>query len=155
MKGLRIFFFLTMFFNSLFFSCSVNQKDEAGIILDIPTLINKLPSEIVNLLGEPDTIYYDQVLNKKFLVHRYVKHDIEIQYLKGKANDIIVNDPLSIEFKAESLSYFGIKPAIPTVFRENEMIKWKNYSGLKTINFYKVKKDNFGNIISFKIYFKA
>lgn len=138
-----------------FWSCSPNRIEEGGLILDIPILINKTPTEVVEILGEPDTSYYEQVLAKSFLVHRYKKHDIEVQYLKGKSNDIIINEPLPVKFDPESLKHFGLKPIEPTVSREKGMLKWKNYSGLKTINFYKVRVDSAGNIIGYKIFFKA
>lgn len=156
MKLMKLIIYICSFLIcSSFYSCSESPSDQAGLILNIPSLVNKLPNEVAEILGEPDTVYYDQVLNKKFFVQRYKRHDIEIQYLKGRANDIIVNQPWPVDFEAGSLRYFGIKPAQPTVYHENEMIKWKNHSGLKTINFYKVRKDSTGNIISYKIFFKA
>lgn len=145
--------FIAIYF--YFCGCAKSEIKEKDIILDIPNLIEKSPTEVVTILGEPDTVYYEQVLRKKFLVQRYRKHDIEIQYLNGKSNDIVINDPLPIEFKMESLNLLGIKPALPTEYREKEILKWKNYSGLKTINFYKVRTNSAGNIISFKIFFKA
>lgn len=151
MKKVTLAVFL--FVGSFIFSCT--SSDDSQMILDVPNLVQKLPEEVVGVLGEPDTVYYDQVFNKKFLVQRYKEHDLEIQYLNGKSNDIILNDASLIEFKQESLNRFGIKPAIPTVFRDKEMIKWKNHSGLKTINFYNVKLDSVGNIINFTIFFKG
>lgn len=135
-------------------SCSSPTTEEVGLVLDIPNLVHKTPTEVVEILGEPDTSYYVRILTKTFLVHGYKDHDIKIQYLKGKSDDIVVNDP-QVEFKEESLRHFGIEPAPPTVFREKAMLKWKNYSGLKTINFYNVTTDSLGNIRSYKIYFKA
>ncbi len=136
-------------------SCVEKAPKEDLIVLDIPHLIQHSPTEVVEILGEPDTTYTLQILSRKILVQRYKKFDLEIQYLKGKSNDIIINDPLHIPFSPESLKYFGLKEATPTSFQENKAIKWKNYNGLKTIHFYKVQKDSTGNIVSYKIFFRA
>lgn len=155
MKNIRNSLGLFIVFWFCFSACSESKLKEESIILNIPNLIHKTPTEVVAILGKPDTVYYEQVLRKTFLVQRYKNLDLEIQYIKGKSNDIIINDPIPIEFKKESLSLFGIKPAQPTEHREKEMLKWKNYSGLKTINFYKVRTDSAGNIVSYKIFFKV
>lgn len=136
-------------------SCA--QKDETNIILDVRSIINKSPEEVVEILGEPDTTYTERILGKALFCQRYTKHNIEIQYPESLSTDIVIYGPHELPFTQSALKAFNIKyqKKHPSQYEKDVLMRWYDFDEFEAISFYNVRKDSLGQINNYSIFFKA
>ena len=119
---------------SILLSCNSAEKD--NIIFNAPDLVDKSPMEVVDILGEPDSIFHRTLFGKQYFIQYYDKHGIEVRHYQGKIKGVIVNEPYPLAFEPETITKFGINYVEPTNYDSSAMIMWKNIEGFKVINFY-------------------
>lgn len=131
--------------------------ESRGPILDIENVVDKTPQQVEAILGRPDTSYTQTIVTKHIFTQIYKdEFDIEIMYPKGLATDIVVlNGAPKLPFEASILTRFGLKEIPPSHVRKNFYIKWKNYPGFKTINFFVTDLDSAGRVEQFRLFFKS
>jgi hypothetical protein len=143
---------------SLFVICFIGCNS-ANEEFTIKQITNKLPEEVVEILGEPDSAYFQTVVTKRFFTQRYNqlegKYDVEIQYLSGRSNDIIITDIIDDHpYDEKVLVNFGLPEAPPTETLPNGYFKWKGFEGFHVVNVYSTHLDDSGVADDFKIFFK-
>jgi hypothetical protein len=154
--SLRIFLSVSVALLSLLAGgCSVGHSSE--VLLDVPSVINKTPVEVVELLGEPDTTYIETILGRKLFCQRYDKHNIEIQFPDSLSTEIVVYGPHGLPFTQSALKAFNIphQKAHPSQHEKNRLMRWYDYKEFEAISFYNVQEDAAGAIENFSIFFKA
>jgi hypothetical protein len=146
-------FYLLLFF----FLTSCQKKDETDIILDVRSVINKRPEEVIKILGEPDTTYTEMILGKSLFCQRYAKHNIEIQYPESLSTDIVIYGPHELPFTQSALKAFDIhyQKKHPSQYEKDVLMRWYDFDEFETISFYNVQKDSSGQINNYNIFFKA
>ncbi|MGB3587876.1 MAG: hypothetical protein WBA23_15110 [Tunicatimonas sp.] len=117
----------------LMYNCTSPNEN---VVFNAPLLLSKSPTEVTQILGEPDTVYNRTFFGKQYFIQYYNKHGIEVRHYQGKIEGVIVNEPYPLEFKPETITKFGIKYVEPTKYDSSAMIMWKNIDGFKVINFY-------------------
>jgi hypothetical protein len=138
-----------------FASCDTDSRK-----FDVREITHKLPEEVEAIMGKPDTSYFHTVVTKRFFAQEYHqvngKFDLEIQYIDGRSDDIIVTN-LSDDhpFNPEVLSLFGLPVATPTETFENGYFKWKDFEGYHIINAYSTHLDDSGRVDEYKVFFKS
>lgn len=137
----------------LLFACEKSQSP----ILDIENVVDKTPQQVEAILGRPDTSYTQTIVTKHIFTQIYKdEFDIEIMYPDGLATDIVVlNGAPKLPFEASILNRFGLKEITPSHVLEKSYIKWKNYPGFKTINFFVTDLDSAGQVEQFRLFFKS
>ena len=132
--------------------CSCEQP-----ILDIVAIADKTPKEVEEILGQPDTAYTQLIVAKPIFTQIYEKEfEIEIMYPDGLSTDIVVFDVApKLPFEYSIISKFGLDAIPPSDVLDNAYIKWKNYPGYKTINFFVTDLDDKGNVEQFRLFFKS
>lgn len=126
-------------------------------ILDVEEVADKTPQQVVEILGKPDTAYTQVFVTKHVFTQIYKREfEIEIMYPEGLSTDIVVFDVApKLPFEAEIIEKFGLPQIPPSDIVENTYIKWKNYPGYKTINFFVTDLDSAGNMEQFRLFFKS
>lgn len=147
--------YLILFGMTLLIMGSCTKKD---LILDIQKVVDKTPHQVVGLLGEPDTAYTQVIVRKPIFTQIYERdYKIEIMYPEGLSTDVVIYDPApGLPYSSKTLSRFGLDNSIsPSDSMANAYLKWKNYPGFKTINFFATKLDSAGGIKQYRIFFKS
>lgn len=131
-------------------------KDEK-LILDVRSVINKSPEEVVSILGEPDTTYTEKIPGKEIFCQRYREHNIEIQYPESLSTDIVVYGPHNLAFTQSALEAFNIRyqEQHPSQYERDAVMRWYDFKEFAAISFYNVQKNPEGVITNYTIYFKA
>jgi hypothetical protein len=126
-------------------------------VCNVEEIADKTPQEVVNILGEPDTAYTQVIVTKPIFTQIYKREfDIEIMYPDGLSTDIVVFDAApKLPFEAGIIEKFGLQQIPPSDVVANTYIKWKNYPGYKTINFFVTDLDSAGNVEQFRLFFKS
>ena len=126
-------------------------------VLDVNNVVDRTPKEVVSILGEPDTTYTQMIVTKPIFTQLYSRdYKIEIMYPEGLSTDIVIYNPApSLPFDPSTLKYFGLDYVHPSDVMENAYIKWKNYPGYTTINFFATDLDSTGAVEQFNLFFKS
>jgi len=135
--------------------CLVSCKQT---ILDVEEVADKTPQQVVEILGKPDTAYTQVFVTKHVFTQIYRREfEIEIMYPDGLSTDIVVFDAApKLPFEAGIIEKFGLQQMMPpSDVVANTYIKWKNYPGYKTINFFVTDLDSTGNVEQFRLFFKS
>lgn len=127
---------------------------------DVREITHKLPEEVEVVMGKPDSAYFQTVVTKKFYTHQYHqidgKFDVEIQYINGRSDDIIITDIVDDHpYDTKVLSLFGLPDIAPSETFENGYFKWRDFEGYHVINMYATHLDEAGVVDDYKIFFKA
>ncbi len=117
----------------LLYCCTSYSED---VVFNAPSLLNKSPTEVIGILGEPDTVFQRTFFGKQYFIQYYNEYGVEVRHYQGKIKGVIVNEPYPLEFKPETIIKFGISYVEPTKYDSSAMIMWKNIDGFKVINFY-------------------
>jgi hypothetical protein len=151
MKQLQILFTALV----LFSACS--SKEESGVILDVRAVMNKKPSEVIEILGPPDSTYTEKILGHEIFCQRYREHNIEIQYPDSVSTDIVVYGPHGLPFNQTALKAFKLpyQKRHPSQHMKESLMRWYDFDEFEAISMYNVDKDTTGAIRNFNIYFKA
>jgi hypothetical protein len=152
MKILNILFAVFVLF--LLGGC---DKKASGLVLDVRSVINKTPSQVADVLGEPDTTYVERILGKQIFCQRYRTHNIEIQYPEELSTDIVIYGPHDLPFTQEALKAFSLPHSKyhPKQFERDALLRWYDFDEFQTISFYNVEKDSAGKIRNFSVFFKT
>ncbi len=136
---------------------SCTQWGSKDILLDVKAIVNKSPKEVEKIIGTPDSTYTLQIMGKKTFCQLYKKHNIEIQYPKLLATDIIVYGPHELPFNQTALSAFNLDYRVqhPSDYMKDRFIRWSDFEEFSAITFYNTKKDSLNNITDFNIFFKV
>ncbi len=126
-------------------------------ILDVEELADKTPQQVEEILGKPDTAYTQVFVTKHVFTQIYRRDfEFEIMYPEGLSTDIVVFDAApKLPFEAGIIEKFGLQQLPPSDVLANAYIKWKNYPGYKTINFFVTDLDSAGNVEQFRLFFKS
>ncbi len=127
------------------------------IILDVEEVTDKTPEQVAKILGTPDTAYTQVIVTKPVFTQIYRREfEIEIMYPEGLSTDIVVFDAApNLPFEAGIIEKFGLQQMPPSDVVANTYIKWKNYPGYKTINFFATDLDSAGKVEQFRLFFKS
>nr|WKN37622.1 hypothetical protein K4G66_02710 [Tunicatimonas sp. TK19036] len=125
--------YLIVFAFVCLFSCNTPEEE---IVFNAPELIAKSPTEVADILGEPDSAYTRTVFGKQYFIQFYKDHQVEVRHYQGKIKEIVVQDPYPLEFTPATITRFGIDYVEPTQYDSLAMIMWKNIDGFKAVNFY-------------------
>jgi hypothetical protein len=147
--------FIVLLISVLLISC-IDQK-KADLILDVRTIINKRPQEVIKILGEPDTTYTEKILGKQIFCQRYKKHNIEIQYPYSLSTDIVIYGPHGLSFTQSALKAFNLpyQKQHPSQYEKDVLMRWYDFDEFAAISFFNVQKDSIGRIDNFNIFFKV
>lgn len=145
-------FRITIILCSILFLVSCKQT-----ILDVEDVTDKTPEQVTKILGKPDTAYTQVIVTKPVFTQIYRREfEIEIMYPEGLSTDIVVFDAApKLPFEAGIIEKFGLPQIPPSDVVANTYIKWKNYPGYKTINFFVTDLDSTGNVEQFRLFFKS
>ncbi|WKN42034.1 hypothetical protein [Tunicatimonas pelagia] len=124
---------LTPLLISWLLCCCTPSND---IVFDALSLVNKSPTEVAEILGQPDTIFQRTFFGKQYFIQYYNEYGVEVRHYQGKVRGVIVNEPYPLEFKPETITKFGIDYVEPTKYDSLSTIVWKNIEGFKVVNFY-------------------
>ena len=126
-------------------------------ILEVEEVADKTPEQVAKILGKPDTAYTQVIVTKPVFTQIYRREfEIEIMYPEGLSTDIVVFDAApNLPFEAGIIEKFGLQQIPPSDVVANTYIKWKNYPGYKTINFFVTDLDSAGNVKQFRLFFKS
>ena len=126
-------------------------------LLDVNSIVNKTPLEVEGILGAPDTSYTQRIVTKDIFTQIYnVGCAVEIMYPEGLSTDIVVLDGApKFAFEASTITRFGLEEVPPSDVMPNAYIKWKNYPGYTTINFFATDLDSTGAVEQFNLFFKS
>ena len=151
---IRIFLLL---FVALILLTGCNNGRDPKLILDVASVINKTPDEVIAVLGEPDTTYIEKVVGKEIFCQRFGRHNIEIQYPELLSTDIVIYGPHDLPFTQVALKAFNVEyhQQHPSHFEHDAVMRWYDLNEFEAISFYNVKKDATGDIDNFYIYFKS
>jgi hypothetical protein len=143
---------VTIIFCAVWFLVSCKQT-----ILDVEEVADKTPQQVVKILGTPDTAYTQVFVTKPVFTQIYRREfEIEIMYPEGLSTDIVVFDAAPrLPFESGIIERFGLQHISPSDVVANTYIKWKNYPGYKTINFFVTDLDSAGNVEQFRLFFKS
>ena len=144
----RFIYSIMLFF--LITRCS----QEKEVIYDVASLKHKTPTEIAEIVGEPDTSFYKMILGKRYYIQRYNQYITDFRHLDGNLKEVILNQPHPLKFDPATITRFGLEYKEPTDMDTTAMILWKNYPEFVAVNFYKVgtkKPDSLD--VNFRIYF--
>ena len=130
-------------------------NSERGVILDVSSVVNKTPEEVIRILGTPDTTYTERILGKTIFCQRYVAHNIEIQYPESLSTDIVIYGPHGLPFTQSALKAFNIRQQHPAQYERDAVMRWYDLDKFAAVSFYNVVKGSDGGIDNFTIYFKA
>lgn len=132
-------------------ACGPADKREQ-IVLDIPAIAHKTQEQLLAILGQPDSSYYQKRGGRKIPVQLYQPHQIEVYFPAGKATEIVVNEPGPMWYNEASLSYFNIEPMAPNRERSKAAMKWSEVQGFKYITFFSqnIQADT---VSSFRMFF--
>jgi hypothetical protein len=135
--------------------CSEARSSE--VLLDVPSVMNKTPEQVADVLGKPDTVYTETIHGKKLFCQRYHKHNIEIQYPDSLSTGIVVYGPHDLPFSQSALKAFNIRhqKAHPSQHEKNKVMRWYEFNEFETISFYNVQEDSAGAVKNFSIFFMA
>lgn len=145
-------FRIALTFALLFLLWSCDQP-----ILDVEKIADKTPQQVEAILGKPDSSFTQMIVTKPIFTQIYEdEFRIEIMYPDGLSTDIVVFDVFpKVPFEAETIRKFGLKEIPPSHVLRNSYIKWKNYPGYKTINFFATDLDTAGRVEQFRLFFKS
>lgn len=128
------------------------------VFLNVEHVVDLTPSEVVDYLGDPDTTYTQVIVNKPIYTQIYDReYKVEIMYPEGLSTDVIIYDPLpGLPYSPQTLTRFNLDVSIhPSDTMANAYLKWKNYPGFKTINFFATRLDSAGRVSQYRIFFKS
>lgn len=139
-----------------FTSCKEKRQDPA-LLLDIRSIVNRTPTQVISILGEPDTTYTERIAGKAFYCQRYWKHNVEIQYPDSLSTDIVIYGPHGLPFAQSALKAFNIEYQTkhPSQYEKDILMRWYNFDEFEAISFYNVEKDSQGRILNYNIFFKS
>ena len=127
------------------------------VIVDAPAVLNESPEKVIGMLGEPDSTYHKHILGGKALAHYFVKYNIEVQYLQGKAGYVIVNGPHGLPFTEKALKAFKVKAlGEPEQFHEKKLIRWMTLEApVEAVSFFNTQLDSLGEVQNFSVMIKG
>lgn len=140
----------------LILACGPDER-HTHIIFDVSAIANKPPEEVVEALGEPDSVYVLRMMGKQTPCQYYKEYNLEIQYSGSRATDLVVYGPRNLPFDQTALSAFNLdyRNHHPSDYRKESFIRWTDFDNFSTITFYSPKKDSLKNIASYDIFFKT
>jgi hypothetical protein len=126
-------------------------------VFDINSIVNKTPYEVEAILGTPDTSYTQRIVTKDIFTQIYSAGcEVEIMYPNGLSTDVVIlNGSPQFAFEASTITKFGLEEIPPSEVLPNAFIKWKNYPGYTTINFFATDLDSTGSVAQFNLFFKT
>lgn len=147
--------FLCFCFLMVLISCK--EETESTVLIDVQSVVNKTPAEVIATLGQPDSTYTERIAGKPLFCQLYRKHNIEIQYPDSLSTDIVIYGPHGLPFSQSALKAFKIayQKKHPSQYERDILMRWYDFDDFEAISFYNVQKDREGQIENFYIYFKA
>lgn len=132
-----------------------NLKEQRSLKLDILSIFDKSPEEVIAVLGQPDSSYTQYVVTIPVYTQWYGEHHLEIQYLEPdkRSRDIVLHQSDGVSFGPEGLKAFGLQAAIPKVNNPNNL-RWDNQQGFSIIHFYARQTNPATGEEEFKVFFK-
>jgi hypothetical protein len=100
---------------------SQGSASTVPVIFDVKAVVAKTPAQVTKLLGKPNEVQK----SKYGTVHKYQKPDVEILFMSGKANIIMINGLDSIPFKPAAIQALGLPVAVPTFANEKFVMRWE------------------------------
>ncbi|HYF67867.1 MAG TPA: hypothetical protein VD884_07020 [Ohtaekwangia sp.] len=135
-------------------ACSPVAKND--VIIDIKSIVNKNPEQVIEMLGNPDSSYNKIIFGKAYFIQQYEKlNEAEIRFLNNVAHEVIINRTHGIDFNPTSLNKFGFEEKAPSSFDTTAFYAWKNLDDIQIANMYLIgtrKTDSTKH--NFKIYFR-
>jgi len=132
-----------------------NLKEQRSLQLDVLSIADKSPEEVIEVLGQPDSSYVQYVVTIPVYTQWYGDRHLEIQYLEPekRARDIVLHSSEGVTFGPEGLKAFGLQAATPSVNNPNNL-RWDNQQGFSIINFYARQTKPETGQEEFKVFFK-
>jgi hypothetical protein len=139
------------------FAAGCRDQSREEVVLDVRAIANRSSSEVVAILGKPDSVYTLRMMGKVIFCQLYKDHHVEIQYAESLASDIIVYGQECLPFDQTALSFFKLdyREQHPADYRKGSFIRWDDFREFSAISFYNPSKDSLGNIRAFDIFFKV
>lgn len=108
----------------------------AAPVVDLARIAGKTKEEVAMVLGKPDSI----LTVKGGEQARYGKGDIEIVFVKGKADWITVGALAEVPFAPKALEALGLKETPPS-FGNRHVMRWKTLPGLLEVAIFPGQKN--------------
>lgn len=127
------------------------------VIVDAPAVLNESPERVTEILGEPDSTYSKIVLGGEALAHYFVRYNIEVQYLNGKAGFITIGGPHGLPFSEKALSAFKVEAVgEPDQFQDKKLIRWLQMEPpVEAVSFFNTQLDSLGQVKNFSVMIKG
>jgi hypothetical protein len=120
-------------FSLLFFLPSVLL---AAPVIDITKVAGKTKEEVESVLGKPDST---AIIKSGEKAH-YTKGDIEIVFVRGKADWITVSALGDIPFSPKALDALGLKEVPPT-FGNSNVLRWTSFPNILEVAIFPGQKN--------------
>ena len=130
------------------------SSENERLILDVPSLRGKSPSEVVGMLGEPDSTQTKLLMGRRAYIQLYDRHGIELKYHEGKLSSVIVNNTEDLPFEPGIITRFGFTMAPPTFQDSTSFFNW---SDLDSVSYISISKSGMRTEdpekVDFKVFF--
>jgi preprotein translocase subunit SecG len=132
-----------------------SKNSQTDTIIDIRSIVNKTPEEVVSILGEAEksekvkpsgtACVSTSCDEKTFQSGKY-----EIVFINNKADWVTINLDSTQELKENSIKLIGLPETKPSLNNKSILTRWENIENIKEISFF----DNGSGKIEY-IYIKA
>ncbi len=130
---------------------ALKQLPEASkdvpIVLDVLSIVGKPSSQVAEIIGTPAEEVKTKYGNKK----AYRDGQIEIVFIKGKADWITINGLGAVQYSPSALKAFGLDSKDPVYATTDTVMRWKELNGIKAVSLFK-GKESFCDYLYVKVY---
>jgi len=117
----------------------------SSALIDVMSIVGKTQVQIADILGTPTGCSKSKYGQKC----SYAKAEIEIVFIKGKADWITIEGIDNVPFNSDALKSLGLSAKTP-IFSNNFTMKWVLIQGLKEVTIFKgAKNSDYAYIKSF------
>jgi hypothetical protein len=111
-------------------------QEQAEQFLDLTAIAGNSPGEVEQVLGTPTFREETKVAGRSYPRNLYREGEVEVIFVVEKAAWIKIHPTDQLPFQKTTLAAIGLPVAEPSLTHPRSLMRWRDYQGMKEINFF-------------------